>query len=191
MTDEKIMQRYAVLDAVLEEFNEKGFRFTMDDIAKHMGMSKKTLYVIYKDKNEMFDEMVNYVFEGIKEEEQRILERNDLDIVEKIKQVMIALPHKFDEINLVQIAKLEEKYPKIYAKVKKRIEGDWEPTLNLLEQGMKEGRIRRISLSILKAMVEGTIEQFFHTDVLLKSKTTYRKALENMMDILLQGMEIK
>ena len=30
------------MDAALEEFNEKGFKFTMDDVAKKLGMSKKT-----------------------------------------------------------------------------------------------------------------------------------------------------
>ena len=38
-----------ILDAAIEAFNEKGVKFTMDDIAKALGISKKTIYTVYKD----------------------------------------------------------------------------------------------------------------------------------------------
>jgi AcrR family transcriptional regulator len=39
-----------IIDAVIEEFNEKGLKFTMDDIARHMGISKRTRYTVVQDK---------------------------------------------------------------------------------------------------------------------------------------------
>ena len=63
-----------ILDATLDLFNQKGLKFTMDDVAKQMGMSKKTLYTIFQDKEALFFEMVDRGFAAIKEEEAKIIE---------------------------------------------------------------------------------------------------------------------
>ena len=33
-----------IMETVIEEFNKKGLKFTMDDVAKDLHMSKKTIY---------------------------------------------------------------------------------------------------------------------------------------------------
>ena len=174
-----------IMNAVLEEFQDKGLKFTMDDIA----MSKKTLYEIFRDKDTLFDEMVAHTFSKIKEEERKVLDNPELSIVEKIRKIMIVLPGRYENLNVKQIALLEQKYPKVYRQIQKRLESDWEPTIALLREGMEAGQIRRISIPVLKAMLEGTIGQFFSTDVLSGETVSYAQALEDMMDIIMHGIE--
>ncbi len=178
-----------IMNAVLEEFQDKGLKFTMDDIARHVGMSKKTLYEIFRDKDTLFDEMVAHTFSKIKEEERKVLDNPELSIVEKIRKIMIVLPGRYENLNVKQIALLEQKYPKVYRQIQKRLESDWEPTIALLREGMEAGQIRRISIPVLKAMIEGTIGQFFSTDVLSGETVSYAQALEDMMDIIMHGIE--
>ena len=178
-----------IMNAVLEEFQDKGLKFTMDDIARHVGMSKKTLYEIFRDKDTLFDEMVAHTFSKIKEEERKVLDNPELSIVEKIRKIMIVLPGRYENLNVKQSALLEQKYPKVYRQIQKRLESDWEPTIALLREGMEAGQIRRISIPVLKAMLEGTIGQFFSTDVLSGETVSYAQALEDMMDIIMHGIE--
>ncbi len=178
-----------IMNAVLEEFQDKGLKFTMDDIARHVGMSKKTLYEIFRDKDTLFDEMVAHTFSKIKEEERKVLDNPELSVVEKIRKIMIVLPGRYENLNVKQIALLEQKYPKVYRQIQKRLESDWEPTIALLREGMEAGQIRRISIPVLKAMLEGTIGQFFSTDVLSGETVSYAQALEDMMDIIMHGIE--
>ncbi len=178
-----------IMNAVLEEFQDKGLKFTMDDIARHVGMSKKTLYEIFRDKDTLFDEMVAHTFSKIKEEERKVLDNPELSTVEKIRKIMIVLPGRYENLNVKQIALLEQKYPKVYRQIQKRLESDWEPTIALLREGMEAGQIRRISIPVLKAMIEGTIGQFFSTDVLSGETVSYAQALEDMMDIIMHGIE--
>jgi len=184
--DEELKCR--IMDAAIEEFNKKGLKFTMDDVAKSMAMSKKTLYTVFADKEALFLEMTDYCFDAIKESEREILENKEMDIVEKIRRIMIVLPDRYAGLDFRQLYSLKERYPQIYRKVEKRLENDWEPTIQLLEQAMEEGKIKRISIPILKAMVEGSIEIFLSRDVLLENNLEYREALENMMDILMEGI---
>ncbi len=178
-----------IMNAVLEEFQDKGLKFTMDDIARHVGMSKKTLYEIFRDKDTLFDEMVAHTFSKIKEEERKVLDNPELSTVEKIRKIMIVLPGRYENLNVKQIALLEQKYPKVYRQIQKRLESDWEPTIALLREVMEAGQIRRISIPVLKAMIEGTIGQFFSTDVLSGETVSYAQALEDMMDIIMHGIE--
>ena len=179
-----------IMNAVLEEFQEKGLKFTMDDIARHVGMSKKTLYEIFRDKDALFDEMVAHTFAKIKEEERKVLENPSLSIVEKIRRIMIVLPGRYENLNVKQIALMEQKYPKVYRQIQKRLESDWEPTIALLKEGMEAGEIRRISIPVLKAMIEGTISQFFSRNVLAEENVSYAQALDAMMDIIMRGIEV-
>ena len=43
-----------ILEATIKVFNKKGLKFTMDDIASELSMSKKTIYTVFKDKETMF-----------------------------------------------------------------------------------------------------------------------------------------
>ncbi len=117
------------------------------------------------------------------------MDNPELSIVEKIRKIMIVLPGRYENLNVKQIALLEQKYPKVYRQIQKRLESDWEPTIALLREGMEAGQIRRISIPVLKAMIEGTIGQFFSTDVLSGETVSYAQALEDMMDIIMHGIE--
>ena len=48
-----------ILEGTLEVFNRKGIKFTMDDIAKALNISKKTIYTVFDDKESLFMAMVD------------------------------------------------------------------------------------------------------------------------------------
>lgn len=177
-----------IFEATITLFNEKGLKFTMDDIAKKLSISKKTIYTIFKDKESLFYEMVDYYFDSVKEAEKEIYEDKNMDIIEKIHRIIIVQPKRYQHVDLRQLYSLQDTYPDIYGKVKKRLENDWEPTLELLTLAISQNRIRPISIPVLKIMVEATIEHFLQRTVLIENKISYESALEDMMHIILEGI---
>jgi AcrR family transcriptional regulator len=177
-----------IIEAVIEEFNEKGLKFTMDDIAKRLGISKRTLYTVVQDKEALFIEAVDLVFGAIKESEHEILADASLDIIEKLKKILIVLPKKYQAIDYRQLYDLKSKFPRIYAKIEDRLETEWEPTFQIMEQAMNEGRIRRVSLPVFKAIISGTIEYYISRKTLIDSDIAYEEALKQMLDILFDGI---
>lgn len=182
--------REKILDATIRVFNRKGLKFTMDDVASELSMSKKTIYTVFRDKESMFLDMVDYCFDSIKESEQQVLEDESLDTVRKIRKILGVLPESYQDIDLRQLYSLKDKYPKIYEKVEGRLENGWEKTIALLEQGMAEGKIRQIQIPILKTMLEATLEQFLQRDVLLQNQIAYNDALDEVVNILVDGILI-
>lgn len=183
--------RETILEATLQEFNHKGLKFTMDDIAKRLSVSKKTLYTVFSNKEELFLALVDYLFDSIKESEQRVLNDDSLSTVEKIHAVLGVLPESYREVDFRQLYLLKDKYPKIYKKVELRLETGWERTIALLEEGMAEGCIRPVKIPILKMMLEASLEQFFQRDILIRNSMSYKEALDEVVDILVEGIVTK
>lgn len=181
-------QKVRILESTVRVFNKKGLKFTMDDVAHEAGMSKKTLYTIFREKEEMFLAMVDYMFDSIRESKEQVLGRTDWSTEEKIRAILGVLPEGYRGVDFRQLYSLKEKYPMIYAQVERRLETGWESTLALLEQGMQEGCIRRIRLPILKLMLESALEQFFQRDVLIQNGISYTEALDEVVGILMDGI---
>jgi AcrR family transcriptional regulator len=52
-------RRQAIIEAAMEEFISRGFAATrLDDVAKRAGVAKGTIYLHFKDKESMFEELI-------------------------------------------------------------------------------------------------------------------------------------
>jgi len=183
--------RESIIEGTIVVFNQKGLKFTMDDIAKQLGISKKTIYTVFSDKETLFYAVVDYMFDSIKESERQVLEDTSLSTLEKIRKILGVLPEGYKEIDFRQLYLLKEKYPQIYRKVEERLETGWESSIQLLEQGMQEGVIRPIPVALVKMMLEAALEQFFQRDILIRNGLTYTEALEEVVGILVDGITVK
>lgn len=45
--------REKIIDTAIEEFTKHGLKFTMNDVAKELGISKKTIYTIFESKQDV------------------------------------------------------------------------------------------------------------------------------------------
>ena len=181
-------QKEQILEATIHVFNHKGMKFTMDDLAKELNMSKKTIYKYFENKNKLCLDMVDYCFDRIKLSEQEVINNDKLTMKEKIRKILGVLPDGYKDIDFRQLYLLKDKYPKIYKKVEQRLENGWEATISLLNQGINEGVVRNISIPIFKVMFESTIEHFFQRDVLLQNQMNYADALNEVVTILTNGI---
>ena len=161
-----------IMQGTLQAFNQKGLKFTMDDIAKILGISKKTIYQVFRDKEALFLETVDYLFDRIKDSEQKIVENPEMDTLQKIHTILGVMPECYQDVDFRQLYQLKEKYPEIYHQVEVRLETGWETTIALLEQGMQEA----------------SLEQFFQRDILLQNEITYAQALQEVVGILMYGI---
>ncbi|RKM58107.1 TetR/AcrR family transcriptional regulator [Butyrivibrio sp. X503] len=180
--------RIRIIDEVIRQFNEKGMKFTMDDVSSELHISKKTIYKEFKDKDELFMETVDYGFSALKEKEAQIIADDSLDPLEKISKLIICLPDKYQNLDYRLIYQLKEKHPKIYARFMGRISRDWKDTEKLIREAMDNGLIRRVPITVIKLMLEGTVEKFLGTQELTKAGIDYDDSLETMIEILLDGI---
>ena len=157
----------------MELFRRDGLRFTMQQAAAMMHISKKTIYAVYPSKEALLLDMVD-------------------DVPDYIYACLISKkPEEYTALDLQQMDLLDEKYPRVAARVREHLETGWEPTLELLEQAMGEGVVRRVSLPVLQRMISASIEDFLADRTLDAQGISYTDALDEMISILLEGLLVR
>ena len=160
--------------AAMDLFRQEGLRFTMQQLAQRLHISKKTLYTRYASKEELLLDMIDDAFGAIHARKRAILAEN-LPLEEKLRRVIIALPEEYAATNLCRLEELEKKFPAAA-----------EPTLALLEETRQAGLLRDVPFDILRTMITGSIEAFLRDESLTAQE--YANALETMIDIFLEGV---
>ena len=180
--------RQNIMDSVINQFNQKGMKFTMDDISKELHISKKTIYKEFNDKDELFYATVDYGFAAIKKKEAEIIEDPTLSLMDKISRVIVCLPDNYRNIDFRMVYQLREKHPQVYRRIAKRIESDWEETEKLLKKAIDEGYIKNVPIPVVKLTIEGAIEKFLSSKELAGTDLSYEESLNDMIDIIMNGI---
>lgn len=178
-----------ILTKTLELFNNKGLDFTMDDIAQSMHIAKKTIYHFFSSKEDLLIALLDYGFENIQKEKQKILS-SDASIAKRLEQVIIAMPKQYAKIGFRVLSSLKDTYPQVYIRLNEHLEKDWEPIIKLINEGIRKKEIRKINTFVFRQIITATFEQLLSTDELQERNLTYAKALKEMMNIIMKGMVI-
>lgn len=184
--------RQEVMVACLDVFREKGLKFTMTDVANKCHISKKTLYLIYDNKDDLFLAMVDFVFNKVRAGKEEIMANEGLSNIEKLSLVLGSLPEDIMAIDFSQLYSLKEKYPSTYHQIEMRMETDWDPTIQLIKACQADGTIKKdINIVIIKTMVESSLEHFFRKNILIPNNITYHQALREVIDVIIEGIKTR
>ncbi len=176
--------RERIIGAATELFRRSGLRFTVQEVAAALNISKKTIYTVYSSKEALLVDMIDSSFAEIHRKKAE-LAAADAPIEERIRAVIVALPEQYAAMDLRLLDELWEKYPAAAKRVREHLETNWEPTIALLEEGMSDGRIRRVPIPVLRQMIVASIEYFLSDE---KSNDCYADTLEAMIDIIMNGI---
>ena len=171
-----------IMQAATDLFQEKGPKFTMDELASALKMSKKTLYVYFTDKEDLFHH------DSITYAKSKIITDETIELRERIIETLQVLPRQYQHIDFRQLYMLKDKYPRVYEHLSKRLESNWETTIELLEKGQREHVLRDFSIPVFKTIYESTLEHFFERDVLKANHISYPDALKEVVEIIMNGI---
>ena len=109
-----------ILDKASELFMNIGFKVvTMDDIASSMGISKKTIYQHYENKNILVEKCAEKIASKILEEiDQIYFEKNNP--IEELLLIRDRFAHFFSDEKKAGIQQLKKYYPEIHFKLKNK-----------------------------------------------------------------------
>lgn len=179
--------REKILITAIDQFRQTGLKFTMQDVAEQARISKKTIYTVFASKEELLLGMLDYGYEKIQARKKEII-RADMDLRNRLRLAMIALPAEYESIDFRQLDGLKEQYPAVHQALHRHLEDNWEPVLELLAEGQRQGLIRPVAVPVLRLMITASIESFIDSDLLNQSNISYEQALNEMIDIIMKGI---
>ena len=91
--EDKMSLEIKIVNATINIFKEKGVKFTMDDLANNLGVSKRTLYENIDSKETLLNLLVDDIFDSITEKGKEILNDATIDNLEKLKRILLFYLH--------------------------------------------------------------------------------------------------
>ena len=156
-----------VKDYIISEsdnlFCQHGFKsVTMDDIAKHLGMSKKTIYTHFNDKNEI----VNMVIENKLNSQKCIIKEGMENAENAVHEVFFAVTNMKEQLSNINpnlFYDLQKYHPQAWLHFKNfRLKHLFQTIHSNLTRGIKEGYYREnIKIEILTQMRLEQIDLIF------------------------------
>lgn len=177
-----------IIDAAIEEFDENGIRFTMDGLAKRLRMSKRTLYSFIGAKEKLIEDIIELTFRSIKEQEKQIMDSEDMDIVEKLKRVICTMPASIAPIDYKRIYEIKDVYPHLYKKIVDHLSNEWENTLYLVQEGIRQKKLREVNPNMVRQVILGTYINLLSREFLNENNISYEEAVQEMIDIVISGI---
>lgn len=162
---QKAELRERIIATATEAFTSKGIKsITMDDIATALGISKRTLYEVFSDKETLLKECLlkaqadreSYVH-GVYEKAENVLE-----VILAVFQKSIEVFHQTNKRFFEDI----KKYPKIHELMKQRSEIDSQETMSFFLSGVEQGIFRSdVNFSIVNLLVREQFDVLLNTDI--------------------------
>ncbi len=179
-----------ILKGSEELFMKYGVRsISMDDIARHLSVSKKTLYQHFVDKDELVTMMSKAFLEKDKRQYEAItaISKNAVDELSKIS---ILLKQDMEELNPSLLFDLQKFHPKawnLWQEFKEKF--IQESMVRNLKQGIEEGYFRpEINPDIITVARLVMIESSFNDQVFPKDRFNFVEVNWQIFDFFVHGM---
>jgi AcrR family transcriptional regulator len=139
---------------------------TMDDIARHLGMSKKTIYQFFKDKNELVIALVKKKLQEDEDNMSVIISQSG-NVIEEMINMMKCSEEIFSRINPIVIHDMQKYHPDAWKQFQNFKSQVLVHTMeDLLTKGIKQGYIRpEIDVKIIARMRVNQVELGFNASI--------------------------
>ncbi|GGZ30337.1 hypothetical protein GCM10007049_23770 [Echinicola pacifica] len=107
-----------ILEGANELFFGKGFKSTtMDDIAKKLGMSKKTVYQYFPGKRELLEASFDLLKTNLSIKVETILENEEMTFLMKLRSMLTAIAKDLGPINPELLADMRDQVPEVWSQL--------------------------------------------------------------------------
>lgn len=180
-----------IIDSAEQQFFVHGFtKVTMDEIASHIGISKKTIYKHYQSKTDLVNAMADKMLGETEEGFRKIVEDTQIDFLEKISKMMTFVAVHLSKLSRPLIEDIQHNAPQLWKKISdfrmKRIHEDFR---KLIKEGREKHMLRvDIDEQLVMLIYMNLIENIIRPDILSELPLTASQAYEAIAKVVFEGM---
>ncbi len=173
--------------AAAQEMNTRGVKFTIDDVAARIGISKKTIYQYYASKDVLITSIVDAALNDVQTQNRDTMEGQG-DFVSKLTAIITSEPNLFGKINYWVLDDLKRYRPEEWERITSFRRGRNKDIARILEEGIASGHIRPINTSVAAQMLLSACADFLDYRFLDENNLTFGDALKALNDIFQFGV---
>ncbi len=188
---EELEIRSRIIQTAFEMFEQYGFsKSTMEDIAEHLHISKKTLYKHFRNKEEILKEGFHTYRCDIENAIDSIINDTSLDFIEKLRKLMMFIAGKAKHFKSHFMEDLQKNHHEIYTEIQEfRRKNAYAKMSKLISEGTEQGIFRQdIDKNILVKMYTSSIQAIINPDTLAQLPLSVEDAFKNIITVLFEGI---
>jgi TetR/AcrR family transcriptional regulator, cholesterol catabolism regulator len=171
-----------IIEQVRKLYQRYGIKsVTMDDVARHLNISKKTLYEFFTDKEDLVKQVMFLNHES-QEKYFSEIEKRELNAVEEVMHVYKLIHGIYSNYNPSMEYDIRKYYPALYVKIREmRRKRMLESAYRNLNKGKKEGLYRKdLNSRIIAKLHVIRIENMFDSDLITLEEITSFKVYHEL-----------
>ena len=184
--------RDRILNFTTEKFHKEGFyKISMDEIARELHVSKKTIYKYFPSKEKLLEEICWETSKFIDKHINDII-HSKTDVVTKIVKLLNLHRNFIMDISDKWLTDLRIHAPEIkYRLDDTRNEKIIRFSSKLIEQGKREKLIKNYPTPIIVTIISSSFSDTINPDFILQNKFSLQDAFVYTFDIILSGILTK
>jgi AcrR family transcriptional regulator len=171
----------------LNLMNEKGINFTIADLAKQLGVSKRSIYDHFSSKVNLIEAVLNEILSDLQVQIQEIVNSQQLNTIDKLSALLTASPKALGPLSSRVIVDIKRKLPEQWNKFEYFFDARWQEIEKIIELGIEQKQFRTFDMRIVQQMYRGSINELYEYQFLTQSNQTFQNAIAAMTDILIFG----
>ncbi|MCX6321869.1 MAG: TetR/AcrR family transcriptional regulator [Bacteroidia bacterium] len=182
-----------IIEGAAELFKTYGIKsVTMDSLASHLGMSKRTIYEVFSDKDELLIGVLKWMAEKQRELVKRVLDDSENAIVAIFKLLEINMTH-FQDMSPAFHADMKKYHHDVLMKKTDKCEmPDYSNNMQLIERGIKEKLFRKeINPDLVNRCLYSLVRSTMDNDLYLFEQFTRREVVKNVLINYMRGISTK
>lgn len=178
--------------AILHKSQELGWkhgikRITMDILAKECGVSKKTIYIHFKNKNDLVMQSTEEIIQNLKEQTKMICDEIK-DPVAKIKKLLEVPFEMFRHVPTVLLYDIRRYYPQVEERINTFRMEHKDVLLATFKEGISKGVFRDLNPNFVAEFFQGAGNYILNTEFMLKNDLSVEETFDNYRTMLLSGL---
>jgi len=181
--------RDVILEHARNEFLARGFsKVTVDEIASHLGISKKTLYKSYPSKEELLRASLHSMMRSAGWELERIVS-SDKPLVEKLATAMMTMGTYLSKVRKESVVDLQRSAPTIWKELDKfRKDHIVSRLVAMVTQAKSENILRPdVHEEVVVQMLTNSIQGIINPEVLIAHSFSAEQATRSIVTVIFQG----
>lgn len=165
----EIAPKMRILQQARAHFMAHGYcQCTMDDLARELGMSKKTLYAHYESKEAIMEDVLDGIFTEVRAAADALLADRRLGFTEKLHRFTDGMTKRFTSISPQLLRDLQRFAPHLYQHIEDLRHKNIPHIFGqLLQQGQAAGMVRpEINAAFAVEFWRPAIQSLMHPDAL-------------------------
>ena len=179
-----------ILDAAERIFLARGFhRVSMDELARELAMSKKTLYAHFASKDDLVAGIMRRRVRRVDAEFRAVLAM-EAGFDEKVRGLMLGMQRRLGEVSPAFIEDLRRYTPEIFRIVEEyRAQAIPRYLGGLLEEGIREGFIRPdVQPAMVVRILVASVQGILRVDNMMTLDMPPVQALDTILRVIFQGV---